>query len=69
MDPMADEDEIEIDSVDEIEGEETEPDDLTEIEDADLDLSATDLEVDDLDPDAILGSDIVVDLSIEVQPP
>jgi len=65
MDPMADEDEIEIDSVDEIEGEETEPDDLTEIEDADLDLSASDLEVDDLDPDAILGSDIVVDISIE----
>ena len=63
MDPMADEEEIEIDDVDEVEGEEVEPDDLTEIEDADLDLSATDLEVDDIDPDALLGVDSVIDPS------
>lgn len=60
---MADEEEIEIEEVEEVAGDDLEVDDLTEIVDPDFDPDADAIDGEDFDPDALVAGDLVVDLT------
>ena len=60
---MADEEEIEIEEVEEVVGDDLEVDDLTEIVDPDFDPDADAIDGEDFDPDALVSGDLVVDLT------
>ena len=60
---MADEDEIEIEEIEEIVGDDLEIDDLTEVIDPEVDPDAEAVDGEDFDPDALATGELVVDLT------
>ena len=60
---MADEDEIEIEEIEEIVGDDLEIDDLTEVIDPEFDPDTKAVDAEDFDPDALATGELVVDLT------